>query len=69
MDEEGLTSTKKDKIYIGQPIEVNQLEFFDKLNSLKNAVELEDENAVRYLMKDLVPTFRIKEHMEDIIAL
>ena len=69
MDEEGLTSTKKDKIYIGQPIEVNQLEFFDKLNSLKNAVELEDENEVRYLMKDLVPTFRIKEHMEDIIAL
>ena len=69
MDEEGLTSTKKDKIYIGQPIEVNQLEFFDKLNSLKNAVELEDENAVRYLMKDLVPTFKIKEHMEDIIAL
>ena len=69
MDEEGLTSTKKDKIYIGQPIEVNQLEFFDKLNSLKNAVELEDENEVRYLMKDLVPTFRIKENMEDIIAL
>ena len=69
MDEEGLTSTKKDKIYIGQPIEVNQLEFFDKLNSLKNAVELEDENEVRYLMKDLVPTFKIKEHMEDIIAL
>ena len=69
MDEEGLTSTKKDKIYIGQPIEVNQLEFFDKLNSLKNAVELEDEIEVRYLMKDLVPTFRIKEHMEDIIAL
>ena len=69
MDEEGLTSTKKDKIYIGQPIEVNQLEFFDKLNSLKNAVELEDENEVRYLMKDLVPTFRKKEHMEDIIAL
>lgn len=61
MDEEGLMETIKSKIYIGQPIEVDEGELFDKLRDLKSLIETEDETEIRYAMKDLVPTYMIKE--------
>ena len=61
MDEEGLRETNKDKIYVGQPIEVDEVEFFDKLKYLKDIVEREDEEEVRYVMKEIVPTYVVKE--------
>ena len=67
MDEEGLTDTNKDKIYIGQPIDVDEGKFFDKLKYLKYVADMEDEVEVRYAMKNLVPTYVIKG--EDKVAI
>ena len=67
MDEEGLTDTNKDKIYIGQPIDVDEGELFDKLKYLKYVADMEDEVEVRYAMKNLVPTYVIKG--EDKVAI
>ncbi|MCC3869664.1 polysaccharide biosynthesis protein [Terrisporobacter mayombei] len=61
MDEEGLRHTGKDKIYVGQPIEVNEGEFFDRLRHLKYVSEKEYGDEVRYVIKELVPTYIIKE--------
>lgn len=65
MDEEGLRETSKSKIYIGQPIEVDEGELFDRLRSLKLLVDTEDEDEVRHAMKNLVPTYNIKESEND----
>ena len=67
MDEEGLTDTNKDKIYIGQPIDVDEGELFDKLKYLKYVADMEDEVEVRYAMKNLVHTYVIKG--EDKVAI
>ena len=61
MDEEGLRDTGKDKIYVGQPIEVNEGEFFNRLRHLRYMADMEDEDEVRYVIKELVPTYIIKE--------
>ena len=68
MDEEGLTDTNKDKIYIGQPIDVDEGELFDKLKYLKYVADMEDEVEVRYAMKNLVPTYVIKGQEEKMAA-
>lgn len=61
MDEEGLRETVKEKIYVGQPIEIDEGEFFDRLRRLHDVIDGEDEDEVRYIMKELVPTYIIKE--------
>ncbi|WP_455537600.1 polysaccharide biosynthesis protein [Terrisporobacter sp.] len=61
MDEEGLRETDKDKIYVGQPIEVDELELFDKLRQLQDVADREDKEEVRYVMRELVPTYIIKK--------
>lgn len=70
MDEEGLRETVKSKIYIGQPIEVDEGELFDKLRYLKKVADEEVEDEVRYAIKDLVPTYIIREERgEDKVAI
>ena len=69
MDEEGLRETTKEQIYVGQPIKFNEDEFFDKLIYLHDIAEKENEDEVRYAIKDLVPTYVIKEEGEDKIAI
>ena len=61
MDEEGLRETVKSQIYIGQPIEVDEEDFFDKLRYLNEVAEKNDEEEVRYVVKGIVPTYIIKE--------
>lgn len=61
MDEEGLRDTTKEKIYVGQPIEVDEGEFFDRLRHLQYVVERENEDEVRHAIKSIVPTYIIKE--------
>lgn len=61
MDEEGLRNTAKEKIYVGQPIEVDEGVFFDRLRHLKDVAEMEDKDEIRYVIKELVPTYIIKE--------
>lgn len=61
MDEEGLRETVKSQIYIGQPIEVDEEDFFDKLRYLNEVAGKNDEEEVRYVVKGIVPTYIIKE--------
>lgn len=61
MDEEGLRETVKSQIYIGQPIEVDEEGFFDKLRYLNEVAGKNDEEEVRYVVKGIVPTYIIKE--------
>ena len=60
MDEEGLQSTANKMIHIGKPIEIDEMTFFKQLKNLKE--ESKNESAdIRYLIKEIVPTYQIKE--------
>ena len=56
MAEEGLKSTKNDKIFICQPLELDMNEFSEKLRELGSAVA-DDSCDIRPLVKSIVPTY------------
>jgi len=56
MDEEGLRKTAHSKIFIGQPINIDEKELDYKLNLLSEALEKDDE-AVKEALKIAVPTY------------
>ncbi|MDL2252939.1 polysaccharide biosynthesis protein [Ruminococcaceae bacterium OttesenSCG-928-I18] len=57
MDEEDLTNTDNQKIFIGSPLRLNKNTFFDHLRSLKEiAYSNNSDNLVQALL-DIVPTF------------
>ena len=59
MDEEGLQETASQKIHIGKPIELNEVEFLDKLDKL--IAKAEDNMAnIRNDIMDICPTYRPK---------
>ncbi len=60
MSEEGLTSTKHDKIFITKPMSITMEELDEKLEKLKELLKLEkDENSeVKKYIKEIVPTFK-----------
>ena len=64
MDEEGLSDTENEKIYIGKPIDVDGDFLYEKLLALKDVVEREDNERVRFVMKELVDTYVIPEERE-----
>ncbi|MCH5270459.1 MAG: polysaccharide biosynthesis protein [Lachnospiraceae bacterium] len=67
MDEEGLRDTENSLIHIGQPIEIDEEEFFAQLKKLEDASRNEEED-IRGLIQEIVPTYRYKikgEEMED----
>lgn len=60
MEEEGLQDTANSMIHIGKPIELDEMTFFGQLKRLKE--ESKNESAdIRYLIKEIVPTYQIKE--------
>lgn len=61
MDEEGLSETENKKISIAKPIEMNDDEFFEKLNGLYEAVYGECDD-VRSRIKELVKTYNLKRN-------
>lgn len=60
MDEEGLQSTANNRIYIGQPIQFDEKDFFEKLDVLCEKATDETED-IRPLLKEIVNTFTYKE--------
>lgn len=56
MNEEGLTATENQMIFIGQPIEMDEEGFLEKVEKLGEAA-LEDSEDIRSLVKELVPTY------------
>ena len=59
MDEEGLTKTNNDMIYIGKPIEMDDTVFAAQLDKLMAAAENEtDPQAIKQLTAEIVPTYK-----------
>ncbi len=58
MAEEGLTSTKHEKIFIGQPIDTDINALRKELEMLEKIVRSEEEELLNVIIKKLVPTYR-----------
>ena len=67
MSEEGLTSTKHNKIFITEPMSITMEELEEKLEKLKELLKLEkDENSeVKRYIKEIVPTFKEPEEVNN----
>ncbi|MCM1044002.1 MAG: polysaccharide biosynthesis protein [Candidatus Gastranaerophilales bacterium] len=57
MNEEGLRETANKMIYIGRPIEYDEEEFEKQLERLE-AASLDEEEDVREIIKEIVPTYK-----------
>lgn len=60
MDEEGLQATDNNLIHIGKPIDMNEAVFMRQLKELKAASD-KDSELVRQMVKEMVPTYVMKE--------
>ncbi|MDD3404164.1 MAG: nucleoside-diphosphate sugar epimerase/dehydratase [Hespellia sp.] len=58
--EEGLQKTENDLIFIGKPLEFDEVHFLSKLKELEQAAVDEAPN-VKELVSEIVPTYHIKE--------
>ena len=61
MSEEGLQSTKNDKIYIAEPMKIDMKMIEKKLSELRELLENcnnEQKDEIKKVIKEVVPTFR-----------
>ena len=67
MSEEGLTSTKHDKIFISKPIHMEMAELEEKLNILKELEynEKYSNENIKNVMKEVVTTYREPEEVNN----
>ena len=56
MDEEGMKETANKLIYVGKPIEIDEMRFFAQLKNLKEESKNESKD-IRPLIKEIVPTY------------
>ena len=57
MDQEGLEGTKHSKIFVGRPMTMEMPVLEDKLKLLKQAVDSKDNEKIRDIMEEVVPTY------------
>ncbi|MDR2074356.1 MAG: polysaccharide biosynthesis protein [Oscillospiraceae bacterium] len=55
MEEEGITKTENEKIYIGNPIKFNTKKFQSDLDRLKEACDINETDLVRKIVAQIVP--------------
>ena len=60
MDEEGMQNTANKMIHIGKPIEMDEEKFFAVLKKMKEESKNESSD-IRYLVKEIVPTYQMKQ--------
>lgn len=60
MAEEGMRATANKLIYIGKPIDIDEMQFFVQLKNLKEASKNES-NDIRPMIKEIVPTYHYNE--------
>ena len=67
MSEEGLTSTKHDKIFISKPMHMEMAELEEKLNVLKELEynEKYSNENIKNVMNEVVPTYREPEEVNN----
>ena len=58
MDEEGLQDTENKMIHIGKPIDMDEEKFMHQLIQLRDAAN-EDSDAIRAMVKEIVPTYQM----------
>ena len=63
MDEEGLQDTENKLIHIGKPIEMDEEKFMHQLIKLRDAAN-EDSDAIRAMVKEIVPTYQMPKDKE-----
>ena len=59
MDEEGIQNTANKLIYIGKPIVMDDNLFIEQLKKL-DEISKQDNNEIKYVVKEVVPTYVIK---------
>lgn len=69
MDEEGLESTKHDKIFIGQPIFNDYKVLVKKLNYLQELMHYGSNEAIKREIGKLVPTYKTPEEINNVILM
>lgn len=57
MDEEGLKSTDNQKIFIGNQIDIDEKQLFQKLDALRQSAETNQSELTVKLLAEMVPTF------------
>ena len=57
MDEEGLTNTSHDKIFVGKPIDIEREELAGYLQELEDAVKTNDNEKIKATIEKVVPTY------------
>lgn len=57
MNEEGMTSTRHDRIFIGKPLQINRSELEFEMRKLERVLG-QDQEEIRAVLKHLVPTYR-----------
>ncbi len=57
MNEEGLTKTRHEKIFVGAPCDITMEELKPSLDLLKEATDNNDINAVKDIVEKVVPTY------------
>lgn len=60
MDEEGMRETSNKLIYVGRPIDLDEMNFFAQLKKLKEESKNESGD-IRPLIKEIVPTYNYKD--------
>lgn len=61
MDEEGLTNTSHNKIFIGKSIEVDKDKLTEILDNLKRAADTDDNESIKIELEKAVPTYKRKK--------
>jgi len=59
MEEEGLKTTANNKIFVGQPIDVEPEYLFTRLNILKNTADANDRAGLVDKLLELVPGYTV----------
>ena len=60
MEEEGLRETANKLIFVGKPIEIDEMRFFAQLRDLKEASKNESAD-IRTMIREIVPTYTYKK--------
>ncbi|MGL5750068.1 MAG: polysaccharide biosynthesis protein [Paraclostridium sp.] len=68
MDEEGLTQTNHNKIFIGKQVDINEEKLSMNLYLLRKAIATENTELIEPIMKNMVPTFVRKDYENNEVA-
>ncbi|MBW4827965.1 MAG: polysaccharide biosynthesis protein [Clostridiaceae bacterium] len=59
LDEEGISDTSHDKIFIGKPILIDYDSLIEELKQLRDVTDTEDIEKIKQMIQKLVPTYKI----------